>query len=328
MPEVLGDSGPAVLLLPGGAEAVDGFFPGLIEGLQADPGCRVILYDRPGTGTNSVRGGLAEATAAIHATLAELDLGAVVIIGQSLGGAVALLVARDHPDDVAGLVLLDPTPVNDVKLARQVERTSRITGRLSKVRGVRRLLRAMLQSSANKSVRRHQMGPEATAAMRKIADVDLVTLGQSAAGLEEDRQGVSRNPAAAGAHRRRDRGSQGEVPGAQGAPAACDRPGRPAAVMADRRARCSPEPSDRGARGQPRGGARGGRRLTLAHARRPRPRDCNRTSRLRGLPAVSAPHCSLADEAAGTAGMSGHRMPPPRVSRGTSRGRPLRLVKP
>jgi len=189
MPRVLGDSGPAVLLLPGGAEAVDGFFPGLIEGLQANPGCRVILYDRPGTGTNSVRGGLAEATAAIHATLAELDLGAVVIIGQSLGGAVALLVARDHPDDVAGLVLLDPTPVNDVKLARRVERTSRITGRLSKVRGVRRLLRAMLQSSANKSVRRHQMGPEAAAAMRKIADVDLVTLGQSAAGLERTAEG-------------------------------------------------------------------------------------------------------------------------------------------
>ncbi|HEX5727833.1 alpha/beta hydrolase [Microbacterium sp.] len=184
MPQVLGDSGPAVLLLPGGAEAVAGFFPGLIEGLQADPGCRVILYDRPGTGTNSIRGGLAEAVEAIHSTLAELDLGPVVIIGQSLGGAVALLVARDHPEDVAGLVLLDPTPVNDVKLARRVERTARITGRLSKVPGLGRLLRAMLQSSAEKSVRRHSMGPETSAAMRKIADVDLVTLGESAAGLE------------------------------------------------------------------------------------------------------------------------------------------------
>ena len=51
MLQVLGDSGPAVLLLPGGAEAVDGFYPGLIEGLMADPGCRVILYDRPGTGS-------------------------------------------------------------------------------------------------------------------------------------------------------------------------------------------------------------------------------------------------------------------------------------
>ena len=41
---IVGDTGQPVMLLPGGAEASDGFFPGLPEGLVADPGCRVILY--------------------------------------------------------------------------------------------------------------------------------------------------------------------------------------------------------------------------------------------------------------------------------------------
>ncbi|GAA1959413.1 alpha/beta hydrolase [Microbacterium deminutum] len=184
MREVWGDSGPAVLLLPGGAEAVEGFYPGLIEGLMADPGCRVILYDRPGTVGSGVEGGLADATTAIHASLSELGTGPVVVVGQSLGGAVAVLLARDHPEDVAGLVLLDPTPVNDVKLSRQVERTAHTTGRLSTVPGIGWVLSALVRSSAERSVKRHGMSPDVAAAMRKMSDVDLQGLGESAVGLE------------------------------------------------------------------------------------------------------------------------------------------------
>jgi len=50
--EIHGSSGPPVLLLPGGAEACDGFFPGIVDGLTEHPGCRVIVHDRPGTGTS------------------------------------------------------------------------------------------------------------------------------------------------------------------------------------------------------------------------------------------------------------------------------------
>ena len=189
MREVLGESGPAVLLLPGGAEAVEGFYPGLIEELIADPGCRVVLYDRPGTAGSGTEGGLAGATEAIHDTLAELGVGPVVVIGQSLGGAVGLLLARDHPEDVSGLVLLDPTPVNDVKLARQVEQKARTMAQLSTVPGIGWALSAMLRSSANRSARRHDMTPDARAAMLTMAEVDLPGLARSAEGLEHIAQG-------------------------------------------------------------------------------------------------------------------------------------------
>lgn len=184
MLQVLGESGPAVLLLPGGAEAVDGFFPGLVEGLIADPGCRVILYDRPGTAASEVVGGLAEATDSIHTMLISLSVGPVVVVGQSLGGAVAMLLARDHPDDVSGLVLLDPTPVNDVKLARQVELMASTTATLSTVPGLGWALTALLRTSATRSARRHAMSPAARAAALAMADVDLPQLCAAAAGLE------------------------------------------------------------------------------------------------------------------------------------------------
>lgn len=190
MTQVIGESGPAVLLLPGGAEAVEGFFPGLIEGLVADPGCRVILYDRPGAGDSAVDGGLADASGALHAMIGELGIGPVVVIGQSLGGAVALLLAADHPDDVAGLVLLDPTPISDRELASMVSRRMGTMVKLFRMPVIGRLLRSYLVSSAEKSARRHDMTPEASAATRKIADVDMTHLAAAVVGLDELAEGL------------------------------------------------------------------------------------------------------------------------------------------
>ena len=252
MLEVIGDSGPAVLLLPGGGEAVDGFYPGLVEGLIADPGCRVILYDRPGTMGSDVAGTLADASDAIHTMLAELGLGPVVVIGQSLGGAVAMLLALDHPEDVAGLVLLDPTPINDPKLAKQAEQTARTTASLSKVPGFGWALSALLRSIAERSAKRHDMSPAARAATLKIAEVDLVKLSESAAGLEAialsfDESQLPVRPGCGG-----DRGPQGGIDHHRGASASGDRARHAAAVVAGRRASGPSDPPGRGAGGIPR----------------------------------------------------------------------------
>jgi pimeloyl-ACP methyl ester carboxylesterase len=42
-----------------------------------------------------------------------LRLGRVVLIGQSLGGQAAFLVAAERPDLVRGLVIADASPVED-----------------------------------------------------------------------------------------------------------------------------------------------------------------------------------------------------------------------
>ncbi|WP_438352648.1 alpha/beta fold hydrolase [Microbacterium sp. CJ88] len=184
MIEVLGDSGPAVLLLPGGAEGVDGFFPGLLEGLREDPGCRIILYDRPGNGPSNETEGLSKATAALHAAIAEAGTGPVVAIGQSLGGAVAVMLAADYPEDVAGLVLIDPTPVHDPELAAKIAKQTDSTVKLMGMPVIGGLLSGMLRRSAEKSARKHNMAPEMRAATLKIADLDAPKLGRALTGME------------------------------------------------------------------------------------------------------------------------------------------------
>lgn len=132
---VLGATGTPVLLLPGGAEACDGFFPGLPEGLVADPGCRVIL------------------------------------------------LARDHPEAVAGLVLLDPTPLNGPAGCARIERSMAVVERVVRVPLLRRALSAALRAWSARERRRLDLRPDCAAAHARIGDVDIGTLARSVRGI-------------------------------------------------------------------------------------------------------------------------------------------------
>ncbi|WP_281506329.1 alpha/beta fold hydrolase [Amycolatopsis sp. FBCC-B4732] len=167
--QVRGESGQPVLLLPGGAEGCDGFFPGLPEGLVADPGARVILHDRPGTGTSTVDGSLAGAAAYLGSLVERLGLGPVVVVGQSLGGAVG--------------VLLDPTPINDAKVCAGLERTMRVLGRLSAVPGLRQVLAKALRTTALRTGR--DLRPDCQAALERTADLDIPTLVRAVRGVTD-----------------------------------------------------------------------------------------------------------------------------------------------
>ncbi|MFI5865044.1 alpha/beta fold hydrolase [Streptomyces sp. NPDC051546] len=175
--------GRPVLLLPGGAESGDGFFPGLVEGLTADPGCQVIVYDRPGTGTSPADGALADAASHLSGLIDRLGCGPVVAVGQSLGGAVAVLLARDHPHNVAGLVLLDPTPVNDPRTCARLERTTGILAGAAAVPGVRSLLSAMVRAAAARVARRSTLRPDCAAALARTARLDVPTLARAVRGI-------------------------------------------------------------------------------------------------------------------------------------------------
>ena len=110
--------GPALLLVHGLAGQLKHFTYGIVDQLATE--YRVVAVDRPGSGY-SVRMPGASATLsaqadALAALIDTLQLGRTVVVGHSLGGAVALALAQRHPEHVAGLALLAPLthPVQDV----------------------------------------------------------------------------------------------------------------------------------------------------------------------------------------------------------------------
>ncbi len=102
-----GGDGPAVMLLHGWIVSGDLNWCGAYNDLQA-AGYRVLAIDHRGHG-RGLRGlepfRLADCAADAAAVLRQLELAPALIVGYSMGGAIGQLVARDHADVVAGLVL-------------------------------------------------------------------------------------------------------------------------------------------------------------------------------------------------------------------------------
>lgn len=102
--------GPTVLLFGGAGASVSGW--GWVQPAIAEH-ATVVAYDRPGLGwsdpsdaspsADTVLADLREAL-----TLAEIE-GPYVLAGHSLGGHHARAFAAAHPDEVTGIVLIDPS---------------------------------------------------------------------------------------------------------------------------------------------------------------------------------------------------------------------------
>ncbi len=76
------------------------------------PGYRLIALDRPGSGYSVRAPGatarLPEQAKTVADFIAALGLERPLLVGHSLGGAVALIVALNHPDAICGVVALAP----------------------------------------------------------------------------------------------------------------------------------------------------------------------------------------------------------------------------
>ena len=109
---------------------------------------RVCAYDRPGTILATGEGPedfeksrsdpvpqpttLQDHAADLHALLkASGERGPYVVVGHSMGGAVSRLYATQYPEEVSGLVLVDPTPYEAANLitAREWELWKPLLGR-------------------------------------------------------------------------------------------------------------------------------------------------------------------------------------------------------
>jgi len=110
--------GPAVLLVHGLSGQLGNFSYGMIEPLARD--FRVVAVDRPGAGYSTrapgADAGLPAQAAALAALIDRLGLDRPLVVGHSLGGAVALALAIGHPERVGGLALVAPLthPPSDI----------------------------------------------------------------------------------------------------------------------------------------------------------------------------------------------------------------------
>lgn len=103
-------SGPTLLLIHGLGASMRVFTHSVLDRLAGE--FRVVLMERPGSG-ESTRGPSACARVRSQAETVSAFISAVgldhpVLVGHSLGGAVALAVALAHPEQVRGLALVAP----------------------------------------------------------------------------------------------------------------------------------------------------------------------------------------------------------------------------
>ena len=98
---------PVVMLLHGWIASADLNWAAVYQSL-IDAGYRVLAIDHRGHGRGLrplVPFRLSDCAADAADVLRTLDLGPAVIVGYSMGGAIAQLVARDHPDVMSALIL-------------------------------------------------------------------------------------------------------------------------------------------------------------------------------------------------------------------------------
>lgn len=76
------------------------------------PSYRLIALDRPGSGysvrANGATGRLPEQAALVRRFIEELRLERPLVVGHSLGGAITLTLAVEHPEVISGIALLAP----------------------------------------------------------------------------------------------------------------------------------------------------------------------------------------------------------------------------
>src|SRR5215831_619725 len=118
-------SGPPLVLIHGLAGQVLNFTHSLLGRLSHD--FRVIVLDRPGSGyslrPDQALAPLSEQARIVSRFCQALGLERPVIVGHSLGGAIALALALDHPGQVGALALIAPVTHQPESVPPKVSRS-------------------------------------------------------------------------------------------------------------------------------------------------------------------------------------------------------------
>jgi pimeloyl-ACP methyl ester carboxylesterase len=118
----MGQGSPTVILIPGMGDLAGMSWGGLQPEMAKTT--RVCTWDRPGWGLSDGAEGkhtVATSTAALEAALATGKIsGPYILVGHSLGSYESLLYADRHPDQMAGMVLVDPSFPDQVATSSRV----------------------------------------------------------------------------------------------------------------------------------------------------------------------------------------------------------------
>ncbi|WP_321801314.1 alpha/beta hydrolase [Caballeronia sp. J97] len=114
----------------------------------AAAGHRAIVVDLPGYGQSSKPADVAYTldffVGALRAQLEALGVGPAVLLGNSLGGAIALKYALDYPDSVDGLIMMAPGGVEDRETYFRMEGIQRMVQRFTNRQMNRDTMRELL----------------------------------------------------------------------------------------------------------------------------------------------------------------------------------------
>src|SRR5581483_163880 len=119
-------SGDPVVFLHGSGPGASGYsnFKGNFP-VFAENGLRAIVPDLPGFGLSSKPEDAAYVleffVAAVHGLISKLGIERCALLGNSLGGAIALRYTLDHPSIVSKLILMAPGGLEDLPVYLQME---------------------------------------------------------------------------------------------------------------------------------------------------------------------------------------------------------------
>lgn len=101
--------GPPIVFIHGLGAQLHQFLGPLFDAM---PGFRLVALDRPGAGYSGraagATGEMKEQALVVRHFIEALGLDKPLVVGHSLGGAVALTLALEHPDIACGLALISP----------------------------------------------------------------------------------------------------------------------------------------------------------------------------------------------------------------------------
>ena len=112
--EAYGRAGYMVLAIPGWLEPLEAYLPLAQSLVQIDAPVRTYLVDLPGTGRSERRTARGYAVTDFADDLWELvdalHCESIILMGHSMGGVIACVMALRRPKQTAGLILIDTQP--------------------------------------------------------------------------------------------------------------------------------------------------------------------------------------------------------------------------